>query len=107
MSFLQELSANPPRDFPDRLADPSPPVVPPLRLSLLAIILLACLIPRVWMACWWNVLWSDSVSYLRITRALENGNFDQAFEWLGLNTFPVILMWLRRTGVDWTINSTR
>lgn len=95
------LIQSPARDFPDGLAGGFAPA-PPRRYALLAALLLICLIPRVWMAWRWDLLWSDAVIYLHLSEALEKGDFDTAFCALGLNTFPVILMWLRRTGLDWT-----
>jgi len=75
----------------------------PRRRTLLAVLMLVCLIPRVWAAWNWNVLWADTVFYLDISNALERRAFPAAFFSLGLNVYPVILLWLRHCGVDWTV----
>ena len=103
MRRLRDLVRKPADEFPDGLARTPPPPVLPRRYALLAVLLLICLVPRIWAACRWNVLWSDSIVYLHVSEALKQGDFNAAFDRVGLNTFPVILMCLRRTGLDWTV----
>lgn len=73
-------------------------------LGLLAV----ALVCRIGAALWWgDLLWADSVFYRQVTDALHQGNFTKAFDSLGLNLYPVILMgldWLAATlGTDWTV----
>ncbi|MBN1591569.1 MAG: glycosyltransferase family 39 protein [Pirellulales bacterium] len=70
----------------------------PRRWSLLAFLLLFCLVFRVWSAWKWNVLWADSIAYLADADALARGDLQRAFGAHGLNVYPVILLWLQRTG---------
>jgi hypothetical protein len=106
MGFWSNLSQAPCRDFANGLTVSSPPVLLPPRRLLLASLFLICLVPRAWIAHQYDVLWADSVHYLEVTQALEKGDFAVAFKSLSLNTYPVILMWLRRTGLDWTVVGT-
>lgn len=71
-------------------------------------LLAAALICRVAAACWWgDLLWADSVFYWQLSQALQRGDFSQVFQSLGLNVYPVILLWLDRLGtwlgLDWTV----
>jgi hypothetical protein len=103
MGLSTDILKRPANDFPNGLRGEPPGPVPPRRYLLLAVLVLCCLVPRVWAAWRWDLLWSDSIVYLRITEALERNDLDTAFHALGLNTYPVLLMWLRRTGLDWTV----
>ena len=75
----------------------------PFRPWILATLLLACLLPRAVAAWNWDVLWSDSLHYLRASVALENGDLQKGFAELGLNLFPIILIPLRHMGTDWHV----
>ena len=99
MGLWSILCESPADGFPNRLASDTVPV-PPRRWLLPALLLLVCLLPRLWAAWHWNIFWTDTISYLQRTRALEAGEFEYTFRRLGLNTYPVILMWLRKTGLD-------
>ncbi len=67
---------------------------------------LVCFVPRAWIACHWDLVWTDSVTYLHAAEALERGDLRVAFDETGLNVYPVILCGLRRLGVDWTMAGT-
>jgi hypothetical protein len=69
----------------------------------LALLLLACVIPRAVAAWNWDVLWGDSLQYLHASLALEQGNLDAGFSEFGLNIYPLILIPLRHLGVDWQV----
>lgn len=69
---------------------------------------MVALVCRAGAALWWgDLLWADSVFYRQVADALEKGDFTNAFASLGLNLYPVILMWLDRlgdwVGADWTL----
>ena len=88
------------RDFPSPLVEGSPSV-PPWRPKILLLLVLLCLAPRAWQAYHWDILWGDTVAYLRASEALEKGDLDRAFLEFGLNIYPVILTGLRHLGLDW------
>ncbi len=74
------------------------------RYGTLLGLLAACLVCRIGAALWWgDLLWADSVFYLQVVESLEQGNYVLAFDRLGLNLYPVILMGLRQLGIDWTV----
>jgi hypothetical protein len=91
-----------PDDYPNHLAAPQPQR---LNLSpapwLLVGLVLLCLAPRVGMA--WRIpsVCPDGVLYIKAAKALEAGNFREAFREMSLNIYPAILMLLHRTGLDW------
>lgn len=89
-------------EFPRHFQQPTVPQ-PPRRWLLLVGLLLACFLPRAWEAAHWNTLWADTVYYLHCCQALEAGQVQEAFADLNLNIYPVILLGLRRTGLDWTV----
>ena len=66
-------------------------------------LLLICLIPRAVAAWNWEVIWSDSLHYVRASVALEQGDFETGFGEFGLNIYPLILIPLRHLGIDWQI----
>lgn len=63
-------------------------------------LLLIGLMPRLWAAWQWDIFWSDTVSYLAEAKALAAGDYQRAFAPRGLNIFPLILVWLQKTGWD-------
>jgi hypothetical protein len=48
----------------------------------LGLLLLACLVPRVVVACKLSAVSDDGFSYLHVADALERGRFEQALEYL-------------------------
>jgi len=105
MDQLNSLFQDPPADVSPGLSGSVAPARPLTRRQWAVVLVLwfACFVPRAGMTFAWPFLWSDSVTYLRATEALEKGDFDAAFETLGLNVFPAILLILRATGIDWTV----
>ncbi|HUT10690.1 MAG TPA: glycosyltransferase family 39 protein [Thermoguttaceae bacterium] len=101
MRFWRSLCESPAETFPNRLSGDTVGAVSRRRV-LLALLVLVCLVPRVWAALRWNILWADTVTYLEATESLERGDLESAFSVLGLNVYPIILLWLRRLDVDWT-----
>jgi hypothetical protein len=95
-----------PADFPNQLADPQPrrTTLPSARRVLAALVLL-CLILRAAMACRITSVCPDGVLYIRAAKALEAGDFREAFREMSLNTYPAILMLLHRTGLDWELGA--
>ena len=87
----------PPR--PLRLAQPAPPP----RWTLLALLWLACFLPRAWFALRWDCLWTDSVSFYDVSRQLEAGDYKRAFDEFGLNLYPILLWGFRATGLNWEL----
>ncbi|MBN2023424.1 MAG: glycosyltransferase family 39 protein [Pirellulales bacterium] len=68
--------------------------------AVLTALVLAAFLPRAWL-CWPEpVLCCDSLTYLRLSNALEQGDLEQAFAYLSLNVYPVILLAIRRLGFD-------
>jgi len=70
------------------------------RRRLLMLVFLVALLPRAWSAWHWQIICTDGVSYLETADALQQGDFDTAFSYLGLNTYPVVLIWLKQSGLD-------
>jgi 4-amino-4-deoxy-L-arabinose transferase-like glycosyltransferase len=70
---------------------------------LLLALLLACLIPRAVMALRIPSVCPDGVLYVRTAQAMEAGNWRSAFKTISPNSYPVILMLLHRTGLDWEL----
>ncbi len=95
----------PARDFPNGLLQAEAKPVAP-RWGLMALLVLLCFVPRAWIACHWDLVWTDSVTYLHAADALDRGDLHAAFEETGLNVYPVILCGLRRLGMDWTTAGT-
>jgi 4-amino-4-deoxy-L-arabinose transferase-like glycosyltransferase len=91
-------------EFTNHLAAPRPER---LRLPsahwLLLLLVLACLIPRAAMALRIPSVCPDGVLYVRIANAMETGDWHSGFKGMSLNTYPVILMLLHRTGLDWQV----
>jgi Dolichyl-phosphate-mannose-protein mannosyltransferase len=69
----------------------------------LALLLVACAVPRIVVACKLSAVCDDGYSYLHVADALERGRLDQALEYLNLNIYPVVLMGLHKLGLEWTI----
>ncbi|MEN6449653.1 MAG: glycosyltransferase family 39 protein [Thermoguttaceae bacterium] len=105
MSFPVLFQQAPASDFPNGLRDTEAKAVMP-RWGLVAVLLLVCFIPRAWIACHWDLVWTDSVTFLHAAEAIERGDLRAAFEETGLNVYPVILYGLRRLGLDWTVAGT-
>jgi len=64
------------------------------------LVFLIALLPRAWSAWHWEIICTDGVTYLETADALQRGDFDTAFSYLGLNTYPVVLIWLKHSGLD-------
>jgi len=88
-------------EYPNRLWAERPSRLAP-RWATLALLALVCFVPRAWQATRWNILWDDTLVYLRSAEDLERGNLFSAFEELNFNVYPIILWGLRSTGWDWT-----
>ena len=87
---------------------PSSPAVRPCSRAaapavVVALLLLACFLPRVIAAWQWDVLWCDSLHYVDASVALEQGDFKKGFDEFGLNIYPLMLIAIRRLGVDWQL----
>ena len=75
----------------------------PRRAVIIALLLLACFLPRVIAAWQWDVLWCDSLHYVNASVALEQGDFEKGFDEFGLNIYPLMLIAIRRLGVELAI----
>ena len=73
------------------------------RARTVALLLLACFLPRAVAAWHWDVLWGDSLHYVNASIALEEGDFKKGFAEFGLNIYPLMLIPLRRLGIDWQV----
>ncbi|MBN2217628.1 MAG: glycosyltransferase family 39 protein [Pirellulales bacterium] len=104
MGFWKIIREPPAKSFPVRLTADVPPEGGDARWRarwwFWAGLLLIALLPRLLAAWQWNILWSDTVSYLAEAKALAAGDFQRAFAPRGLNVFPLILVWLQKTGWD-------
>ena len=69
--------------------------------TLLALVLVACLAPRLVAAWRWDIIWGDTLCYLFAAEALERGDLELAFRDFGLNVYPAILCLLRKLTPDW------
>ena len=71
--------------------------------GMLALLLLACLLPRAIMAWKVDIICEDGPVYIESARQLEAGNLNSAFRdtLLGLNLYPVVLAALHGAGLDW------
>jgi 4-amino-4-deoxy-L-arabinose transferase-like glycosyltransferase len=94
------LDNHPPTEFPNRLCRPDLPVAGPPRprAAVLGLLLLACLLPRLWVGVQQDSLCPDAVEYLEIADALQQGNQAGAFAYLDLNVYPPLLLLLRYLG---------
>ena len=100
MGTWEALLAGPRGDFP---RGPAPRPGLPGRPWIVALLLVACLIPRIVAAWNWDVLWGDSLRYRYASLCLERGDFEHGFAEFGLNIYPLILIPLRHLGIDWQI----
>ena len=96
MQVLDEIELRP------ATADP-PPLGLPLRTGTVALLALACFLPRAVAAWQWDILWGDTLHYVHASLALERGDFKNGFAEFGLNIYPLMLIPLRHLGVDWQI----
>lgn len=89
-------------DYPNRLVVGAQPLPHP-RWHIISLLLLLCFLPRAWEALHRETVWTDSITYHEASVALEHGNYDKAFEYLGLNIYPPILWAMRAAGLDWEV----
>ncbi|MEN6405619.1 MAG: glycosyltransferase family 39 protein [Thermoguttaceae bacterium] len=65
-------------------------------------LLLACLVPRAWMAMRIPSVCPDGVLYVRLAQAIDHGDFQAVFrDDMRLNVYPFILAAMHRLGFDW------
>ncbi len=72
-------------------------------MGTVALLALACFVPRAVAAWQWDVLWGDTLHYVHASLALERGDFKNGFAEFGLNIYPLMLIPLRHLGIDWQI----
>ena len=91
-----------PADFPNHLADPQPQhrVFAACGWTLAGLVFL-CLAVRVPMALRITTIISDGVVYVEQARSLEKDDLRAGIRDRNVNTFPIILSLLHRTGLDW------
>lgn len=102
MTLSDTLFLTPAESSDDGVAAPNRAPSPAWRLWL-AILFVACLIPRVAMAWRLETVSDDSYYYMGIARALAEGDYTTAFEFLSINVYPVILLGLHSLGIDWIV----
>ncbi|MGD9648611.1 MAG: ArnT family glycosyltransferase [Pirellulales bacterium] len=101
---LMSLLAQAPESYENHLALPAPVSNSlPARPVQWLVLLLICLLPRVWMAAKIDTVCPDAVLYLRLAEALDHGNWTAGLEQMSLNSFTLILMLLHRLGADLTV----
>ena len=96
MQVLDEIELRP------AIAEP-PPARPRGTAGTIALLILACFLPRSVAAWQWDVLWGDTLHYVHASLALERGDFKNGFAEFGLNIYPLMLIPLRHVGIDWQI----
>jgi hypothetical protein len=104
MADLRAFFQSIPADFPDHLAGSEPqPRAPSHPPWLLAGLVLLCLLPRSLMALKTQIVCPDGVLYIRLARALSEGDLEGGLDKMHLNTFPALLVGLHRLGLDWSV----
>lgn len=104
MTDLRDFFRSLPADYPNHLAGPEPERRAVARAPwLLTGLVLLCLLPRGLMALKTEVICPDGVLYIRLARALSEGDLEGGFRAMHLNTFPVLLAGLHRLGLDWEV----
>ena len=68
---------------------------------LLAVLFLLCLVPRLLMGGLLSEVCDDSYYYIAVAHAVGDGDYESAFAYLNLNVYPLILLGLRRLGIEW------
>ncbi len=74
----------------------------PLGWRLFGMFLL-CLTPRLWMACLVHAACPDGYYYISLASSCQVGNWAEAFSYLNLNIYPLILLGLHKLGLNWLI----
>jgi hypothetical protein len=97
------LAVETPRDYANHLASEAPARDrPQWRPGLVAFLLLACLVPRLLMACRVDTVCADGVIYFELADKLEQGRVDpDDVSHLQSGTFPFALATLHRLGLGW------
>ncbi|MGA2253901.1 MAG: glycosyltransferase family 39 protein, partial [Thermoguttaceae bacterium] len=70
----------------------------------LCLLVLSCLVPRAFMA--WKIggLCPDAVVYIQVAKSFDKGLLHEGTHHrFGLNLYPVVLMLLHRSGLDWEL----
>jgi hypothetical protein len=91
----------PQRDLANSLIDPGQVSAPRWRPVLLAVLVVMCLVPRLWMAARLPSICPDAVVYFRAAEALNRGDLRTAMGEMRLNTLPVALAGLHRLGLSY------
>ncbi len=107
MSLLQK---NPPL-FPRLFASSSDPAdsncwLKGLRIPvgwLLFGMFLLCLLPRIWMASLVRASCPDAYYYISVATLYQQGQWAEAFGYLDLNVYPLILLGLNSLGLEWVL----
>jgi len=68
---------------------------------VLAVLLLACLVPRALMSLKIGSVCPDGTLYIRLAEALQSGNVRAGLEEMSVNTYPLILSALHLLGLDY------
>ena len=67
----------------------------------LAIVLIACVVPRAIAAWRLPAVCDDAYYYLHVADSLDKGRVERAMEYLNINVYPLVLSGLHRLGLDW------
>ena len=94
-TYRSDSEGGPERRWPDL------PSIP-LGWRLFGLVLL-CLIPRVLTACVLGSICDDGYYYITIASAFAHGHWSDAFAYLDLNVYPVILLGLNSLGLEWIL----
>ncbi len=67
------------------------------------LLLVACLMPRLWVAALQHTVCPDAVEYLETVELLQRGDYRQGLEYLNLNVYPAVLLVLHKLAGQWWI----
>ncbi|MBN2293242.1 MAG: glycosyltransferase family 39 protein [Pirellulales bacterium] len=89
-------------DYPNVLTEPHPKRFELARrpLVLLGLVLL-CFLPRAVIAVKCPSIGADATLYIKLAKAIDQGDFHVGLSDMRLNTYPVILAGIHRLGFDW------
>ncbi|MHB1035485.1 MAG: glycosyltransferase family 39 protein [Pirellulales bacterium] len=90
--------------YPNQLSGSKPlSLAVSARPYVLVGLVLLCLVPRTLMAWRIQYLCPDGVFYVQLADALDHGDLATGLQEMHLNTFPVVLMFLHRLGLEWEL----
>ncbi|MBS0208139.1 MAG: glycosyltransferase family 39 protein [Planctomycetes bacterium] len=104
-STLNLERLTPARELPYLLGEASAPAPSWSRAEIGWVALLAtlALVLRLALATKIDVVCADGILYIQLAEAWEQGNRAPALMTLGWNVYPMVLSWLHRAGLEWSL----